>query len=220
MKIGIDLDQTLYHLDVIEHASKMLGLNFKSEDVKYWDYDNKNNLYPSYFTYLVFQLFGDPKYMGGLQLNPNSKEKLLYWKSKGYELYIITARLPSVVVATIECLNRDFGEGFFEGIYFVEHEPNAKQSRFIELKLDVWIDDNANDLLKAHEMGIDTYAIYSKYTKYNRTIIDQHDDIIKIKNLGDIKQLKRKKNGIKYNNWVTSVTGNSAVQYNQRNRLY
>jgi len=213
MIIGIDLDQTLYCLDVIEHASKMLGLNYKSEDVLYWDYDNKNNPYPEYFTHLVFQLFADQEYMGGLKLNKNAKAKLLYWKKEQHEMHIITARRPEVVVATIRCLNKDFGVGFFNGIHFVKHDLLAKKHKFFELKLDVWIDDNSNDLTSADNIGIKTYSICNDYTKYNRTAVASLQNTTAVKNLGEIKLKEEEINGIKNNNRLVGDNVHSTFQH-------
>lgn len=171
-QIGLDIDQTMYFLDVIENASRLTGLNFTSEDVTHWLYDKDTNRFPQWFVNIVYAHFDDPVYMGNLDLNIHVKQKLNKWKEMDWNLHIISARRPCVRIATIEMLNKDFGVGFFDTINFVDYKTNEKIPLFKELDLDIWIDDNPIDLEKARMNKIKTFAIYNRYTKYNHKKVD------------------------------------------------
>lgn len=191
MKIGLDIDATMYRLDVIERVSELLGEEYTSEDIKHWVYDKEEiNGMPKHFTDLVFSHFGDPMYMGNLKLNPYVRKKVHEWKDTGHELYVLTARKPEVHIATVKMLNRDFGVGFFKSIHMVEHKTDAKSKLFKDLELDVWIDDNPKDLVKASEMGINTYAINNSVTQYNTSkvnwCIEKYKHCKKVSNFGEI----------------------------------
>jgi FMN phosphatase YigB (HAD superfamily) len=191
MNIVIDIDNTLYHLDVIDKVSDLLGLDYKTEDVKHWVYDKEHiNGFPKYFTDLVYSYFDDPKYMGNLDIYLGAKEKLVQWKSEGHNLYIISARKSNVAISTVKMLNRDFGAGFFKEIHFVEHKTDAKITLYRDLNIDMVIDDNPIDLEKSCELGIKVYAINNRYTGYNNIIIDKclkiYDNIKKVECIGDI----------------------------------
>lgn len=190
MNIGIDIDNTMYHLDVIEHVSKLFGLSYKSEDVKHWVYDKQRiNGFPKYFTDIVYAYFDNSEYMGNLKIYDGVKDKLIKWKKDGHELYVISARKPSVHIATIQMLNRDFGVGFFNSIQFVEHKTNSKLDLF--KNLDVSVDDNPKDLENACYIGLKVYAINNKYTKYNDSkvneCIQKYNNCTKVGSIGEIK---------------------------------
>ena len=191
MKIGLDIDQTMYHLDAIDQVSYLLGLDFKTEDVKHWVYDKQRiNGFPKHFTDLVFALFDDPEYMGSLKIYDGVQEKLKEWKEAGHNLYVVSARRPNVQIASVTMLNRDFGVGFFDSIHFVEHKTDAKENLFKKLELDVWIDDNPKDIENACYIGIKTVAINNKYTHYNDEKVEHcmnvYDHFKYVKSIGEI----------------------------------
>lgn len=192
LNIGLDIDQTMYHLDAIDYISTLLNMNYKTEDVKHWVYDKQRvNGFPKHFTDLVFALFDDPNYMGNLDVYDDVQYRLGEWKLDGHKLFVISARRPSVQIETVRMLNRDFGYGFFESIHFVEHKTDAKERLFKDLKLDVWIDDNPKDIDNACYLGINTYAITNEYTKYNHKKVEHclkvYDHCTAVKNIGEIK---------------------------------
>ena len=191
LNIVLDIDQTMYHLDVIDHVSKLLGLNYKTEDVLHWVYDKQEvNGFPKHFTDLVFAHFDNAEYMGNLTLYDGVIENVKRWKNEGHNLYVITARQPSVYIATINMLNRDFGVGFFKSIHFVEHKTDAKLVLYKELGIDVTIDDNPIDIYKSCKLGLQVFAINNKYTKYNTEkvnyCIHNYYNCTKINSLGEI----------------------------------
>lgn len=209
LNIGLDIDQTMYNLDVIEKTSELLGLNYKSTDVKHWVYDkHRVNGFPKYFTDIVYAHFDDPNYMGNLKLFDGVYDKLKQWKYDGHKLYVISARRPSVYIATVKMLKRDFNypknpmtcksqwelericNDMFESIHFVEHKTDAKLNLFKELELDVWCDDNEKDIENACYMGIKTYAINNKYTQYNIDKVTEcaikYKECIPVPSIGDI----------------------------------
>ena len=191
MNIGLDIDQTMYHLDVVDRVSHLLGLNYKTEDVKHWMYDKQRiNGFPKYFTDLVFAHFDKPDYMCKLKSYNGVYHKLLEWINARHKLYVISARKPSVQIETVQMLIKDFGSGFFESIHFVEHKTNAKENLFKELKLDIWIDDNPKDIENACHLGLMVYGINNKYTKYNDRMVlkclQDFDNFEMVKGIKDI----------------------------------
>ena len=119
LNIGIDIDATMYDLDVVEKVSSLLGTNHKSSGILHWLYDKQDiNGLSKEFTDLIFLHFDDPKFMGNLRLHGYVRDKVTEWKDGGHNLYVITARRASVHIATIEMLNRDFGVGFFQKSIF------------------------------------------------------------------------------------------------------
>ena len=191
LNIGLDIDNTMYHLDVIERVSDLLGLNYKSKDVKHWIYDKQEiNNFPKYFTDIIFKYFDDSDYMSSLHTYLGTKSKISLWKKQGHKLYVISARRPSVQIKTIEMLNRDFGVGFFESIHFVEHRTDAKIKLYKELNIDITIDDNPVDLQKSCENGLKVYAINNEYTQYNSKKLNEiehlYPNLIRVENIGEI----------------------------------
>jgi len=191
MKIGIDVDNTMYHLDAIDKISELLGMSYTTEDVKHWVYDKQRiNGFPKHFTDLVFALFDDPKYMGSLDVYDGVVDKLKQLKKDGHELYVLTARRPSVQIATVRMLNHDFGIAFFDSINFVEHKTDAKLNLFKKLELDVWIDDNPKDIENACYLGMKVYGINNRHTRYNDDKVEHcnrvYDDFNAVTGIGEI----------------------------------
>jgi FMN phosphatase YigB (HAD superfamily) len=195
LKIGLDIDNTMFHLDVVEKVSSLYNLTYTSSQVNEWDHSNSG--LPGFFTRAIKRMYREPSYMGSLQPFPGVLNKVKYWKSQGHELYVITARRDEIYYSTMQMLNMHFGSGFFDRIYFVDYNnPSEKKIYFWEkLALDMWVDDNPNDIREAllYTKIKKVFAISNEYTKYNRKTLDYlkndksvSDRLIEVSNLSEI----------------------------------
>lgn len=167
MRIGIDLDTTLIKLPCIDIASEELGYKFKEQDNLDWNF----SIFPENLRQRVYQMFSDPEIMCD-KITPleGSQNKIKEWKEAGHEIILITARVSEIRPKTIEMVNHFYPE--IENINFVGFNE-SKLNLMLELELDIWTDDSATGVLDSLNLGIKTYMISNKYTKYNWHLRDR-----------------------------------------------
>lgn len=159
--IGIDLDSTLINISVPTKAARQLGYDYTDKDVVDWDHKN----FPDDMRARIFELYNDPKIMCE-EAEPikGSAQKIKEWTDRGYKIVIITARVAGIVKETIEMVNSMYPE--IEDINFVNFNA-SKIDKFIDKKIDVWIDDASHGVIDAMSLHIPTVLISNKYTGYN-----------------------------------------------------
>lgn len=181
MNIGIDIDGTMFDNFIIECVSKEHKLNYTKKDVIRWDLTG----IPDVIREEVFRRYKNPLYMCNKKYNKpviNLKSKLETWKKQGHKLIVISARDSKVRLDTKRMLNNYF-EGF-DKILFV-NPSSTKKFKFLNEKLDIWIDDNPKECKSAVDLGIKTFLISNQKTHYNHNI-RKYKNINVVSNISEI----------------------------------
>jgi len=162
LTIGLDFDNTLVYArqDAIKIAAKELGIKLACSQPR--DYNFKD--FPDNMKERIYQLFRTPSFSVDLEIIPGTQDKLIEWKRLGHNLIIITARDVPIRPATDEFIKRHFS--MVDDIHYVDM-LSSKAGKFIDLKLDVWVDDSPVDAPEASKMGIRTCLISNSHTQYN-----------------------------------------------------
>lgn len=163
MNIGLDLDGTLIDLKIVENL--LVEKKINSKLLPKCDYTFSQ--FPAELREEIFRRFNIPFYMcSPLFAVPykNVRNKLYEWKREGHKLLLITARNSSIHHTTKRMLNNYFPR--FHKIIFVKM-GESKERFFKRERLDVWIDDNPNDVHSALKLGIKTYLVSHNNTQYN-----------------------------------------------------
>jgi deoxypyrimidine-specific 5' nucleotidase type C protein (NT5C) len=159
--IALDLDGVLCGLKVVDVASELLGFNHKEEHSTDWNM----MCYPEELRLKIIQFFSDPVVMcDKVKIIPESQKKVKEWFDKGYDLHIITARVPEIRFKTLEMLDTHYPE--IKKIHFVNFNE-SKKDKLREINPDLFIDDNPDNVLTSMELGINTLMVSNKFTKYN-----------------------------------------------------
>jgi len=161
MKIGLDLDSTLFDVPDVETASKSLGFTYTSEDTLSWTLSN----YPKILQERIRDLWFDESFMCNLSLIPGVKDILTEWRHQGHELYVITARSPKLTFSTEKMVNENL-PGLIKSVY-VSGFSGTKIGIMKSLELDLWIDDSPHGVKDAMIEDFKTIMISNAQTKYN-----------------------------------------------------
>lgn len=161
MKIGLDLDNTLFNLPDVETASKILGMYYTSEDVTSWSMTEL----PEILFERIRELWFDETFMCNLSLIPGVKETLSEWHDQGHELYIITARIKKLTKPTKNMVDEKL-PGLIKSIH-VSGFSESKIDIMKDLNLDLWIDDSPHGIDDSLAEKFKTIMISNSKTKYN-----------------------------------------------------
>ena len=160
MKIGIDLDQVLVNQTwLFKRAFAMFNRIYYC--TKYYNFQD----YPDEVRNLIFEWFSDNFYMSNLPVIPEAKAFLNHLKFNDHEVFIITARPKNVIATTIDYIRNNLSENI--PIIFSDKDVNTKDKIVERLKLDVWIDDNPEDVVNITNLGIRCIMISNEDTVYN-----------------------------------------------------
>jgi FMN phosphatase YigB (HAD superfamily) len=153
--IGVDLDGTL--LNIAEAEMKLLS-NYNIYDYP-TDWGFKD--YPYEVRQLLYKMFKTPEIMCDLDPFPGVTNKVNEWKSKGYDLIVITARDKEIEQET-----KKFVWELFQLPCIVLNSHDKKQA-FLDTGINCWIDDNPENVIIAKNMGILSILISNITTPYN-----------------------------------------------------
>ena len=165
-RIGIDIDNTLIHIPVIEYVNKKYGTNYTYADYKDWSLAN----FPTEIANDIRYQFTNPGFMcratGYLWSYPAVRD----WVAAGHKLYAITRRASHLIRDTKIQIEREF-HGIFEDVFFVSQ--NDSKARILKkVNADIHIDDwDVNDSVRS---GIKTWLITNEYTHYNHHMRNDH----------------------------------------------
>lgn len=161
--IALDLDSTLIALRAIQKASEILKYGpYDETHVLDWEF---KQVFPEDFRHMVLSLFSDEKVMcKDVVVIPGVQEKLEKWYNEGYELHIITSRVESIRMKTVEMINTLFPQ--ITAVHFVDFGQSKKEI-LKELNPIVFIDDAIHNLKDSIDAGINSILISNKFTKYN-----------------------------------------------------
>ena len=169
-RIGVDIDNTLVHVPVIEYINHKYGTSYTEAEFSDW---NMNN-FPTHIKEDVLQQFKNPDFMCRCRGYWGAFSKLRDYHAKGVKLWAITRRAPSLINGTYAQIDNEF-PGIFEDIFFVKPEQSKTQYlRYINA--DVLIDDY--DVEDAIAENYKVWLITNEHTAYNHhlrnsTLINQ-----------------------------------------------
>lgn len=160
MNVGVDLDNTLINLDIINALIERHNYPCSIEEYIDWNMDN----FPKHIQSAAFKLFKDETFMcNNVKPIKGSQETIELW-SKKHNIILITARSEHLYDKTKQLVNDLFPHiTDFNSVGFNQ----SKKDLFIEKKLDAWIDDAPHGIIDAIECGIKTYLISNETTRYN-----------------------------------------------------
>lgn len=171
LNIGLDIDNTMFKLNVMDLLSTNKGAQYDSEQIYNWDLSD-SWISPE-LKKEIKSWFKDDKIMSSLEILDGTKEKLEQWKKEGKSLYSVTARSLRIKDSTIDMLENNFGKDMFSGIAFSSKHTKDKPYYWGYYDINVWIDDNPHDVKTALELGIPTvYGISNEHTSYNEVEFD------------------------------------------------
>lgn len=181
MNIGFDLDNTLFVENSVDKVSSELGF-IEHTSLSHVDWHMTG--YPEAMRDRIYELFKNPEHMGNLQLIPGSKELLYKLKNRGHKIYIITARLASLIPVTNKMVEKHLGD-LIEEVHFVDPDQD-KLSIIEKLGIEAWVDDAGHQVEITVEAGIDTILISNERTKYNWSVRDKYEFLPTYESVSDI----------------------------------
>jgi len=176
--IGIDLDNTLIKCNIVEMTAKEFNFDLSKLEFQDWKFTN----FPIELKTEIYKRFSNPYYMTTepfISFMSMDYLKLKKWKDEGHRIVLITAREKSIEAETKSMVRKRIFN--FDKIYFSKN----KKIIFNNEKLDIWIDDNPEDCKSALTLGIKTYLIQNKDTKYNHNM-KNNLKLTKVKSVSDI----------------------------------
>lgn len=161
--IGVDVDNTLFHIPVLEYVNskykKEDGSKYTHDDVTSWSFSN----FPDYIRQDILEQFLNPNFMCTIKPDWGTYGKLRDWHSEGIRLFAVTRRASILGQHTWAQINKEFPY-VFEDMFLVR--PNESKASVLKyLGCSVHIDDwDVEDSIKA---GIQTWLIANEKTQYN-----------------------------------------------------
>jgi uncharacterized HAD superfamily protein len=176
MNIAIDLDNTLFHNNIVEDVISELKMDITSYkwDLEELGKEGKDECY---------KRFKNPSFMCNLKAIKGCKEKIEEW-SKNHTLFCITSRHKSLMENTLKMIRSCYPS--IENIVIVG--GFNKLNSFISQNIDVVIDDSphsVSDALKVDKIK-QIYYISNSKTVYNHNFNFENDRVTKVEGLKDI----------------------------------
>jgi uncharacterized HAD superfamily protein len=158
-RIGVDIDNTLVHLPVIEYINLTYKTEYTEADFTDW---NMNN-FPKEIKEDVLNQFKNPEFMCRCRGYYGAYGKLRDLHASGVKLWGITRRAPNLINGTYAQIDKEF-PGIFEDIFFVRPEE-SKVKYLTYINADILIDDwDVDDAVKA---GFKVWLVTNEHTAYN-----------------------------------------------------
>lgn len=159
--VALDLDGVLCGLKAIDLASDLLGYSYKEEHSTDW----YMNWAPEDLRLKIVDYFSNSQVMcDKVKIIPESQQKVREWFDKGYDLHIVTARVPEIRFKTMELIQTHYGE--ISKIHFVNFNE-SKNEILKNINPDLFVDDSPFNVENSLSIGINTVMVSNRYTKYN-----------------------------------------------------
>ncbi|MCH8518218.1 radical SAM protein [Candidatus Gracilibacteria bacterium] len=143
MKIGIDLDDTLFVVlgeELLMRYNQKFRDLVRMEDITTFDCGGIENLMNEYHIF-------ETENAQNLELHTGGQEVIQSLKDDGYKLYVITSREVQAKNDTLILLEKYFGNDFFEEVIFIkERGHDNKYEAANEYELDIVIDDGPHHI--------------------------------------------------------------------------
>jgi len=157
--IGVDIDNVLFEIPIMDHVNRVFGSNYTMNDFKDWSFSNL----PEIVRQEIFAAFSSSEFMCNTKPYWNNYCTIRDWHMAGHKLYAITRRSLNLIEGTRKQLEKHY-PGLFEDFIFVT--KNDSKARWLkEINATIHIDDwDVEDSLDA---GIPTMLITNENTPYN-----------------------------------------------------
>jgi hypothetical protein len=159
IRIGVDVDNTLVHIPVIEYVNQKYGTDYKTGDMLDWEMTN----FPANIREDVLRQFKNPDFMCRCRGYYGAYGKLRDLHAAGVKLWAITRRDPCLINGTYSQIDMEF-PGVFEDVFFVKPEQ-SKTLYLKHIRADILVDDY--DIEDAVRDGYKVWLITNEHTTYN-----------------------------------------------------
>lgn len=158
--IGIDIDNTLFYIPMIEYVNGKYGTDYRHFDIKDWNLTD----FPEHIRQDVLAQFKNPEFMCQLRSLPGAFQTIRDWHAAGHKIFVITKRDFSIRRATEAMIDREF-LGLVEEVGFVGDDNKKAALRYY--RITDFIDDFCVD--DGLDLNINTWMITNETTVYNHS---------------------------------------------------
>lgn len=167
MNIVFDLDNTMFHNDIVDNACADNGLERTSRH-------DLTDL-PQHVQERCWAEFKDANIMGSFKPLKGAEGLDVFLEKQGHTIYVVTARSLSLKDATVEMVKRHFPAIKEENILLVE--SYSKGEVYEQIKADVVLDDHALHIHQAIDVGVPHAVLISNdKTRYNHHAIAEVEE--------------------------------------------
>lgn len=158
-RIGVDVDNTLVHIPIIEYVNHKYNTSYTEAEFKDWDL----SFLPPEISKDVFEQFKNPDFMCRCRGYYGAYGKLRDLHASGVKMWAITRRHHNLINGTYSQIDTEF-PGLFENIFFVK--PEESKVKYLNyINADALIDDwDIEDAVKANYK---VWLITNEHTAYN-----------------------------------------------------
>lgn len=188
LNIGIDVDNVMFYIPILEHINSHFGTNYTDKDLSDWSFSN----FPENIRHEVFSAFRSPEFMCSAKPYWGNYSTLRDWAAAGHRLYAVTRRSWNLYEGTCRQIDKHYPGLFMDCIFVKDNESKTKYLKSIGAN--VHIDDY--DVEDPSTSGIKTWLITNDRTHYNHSLRDnirlnQAESLSHVKNIlkGDEKWL-------------------------------
>jgi len=158
LNIGIDIDNTLFYIPILEYINSKYNENYKHRDIYDWSFSN----FPEHIRNDIFQQFKSSEFMCSLKGIHGTYQTIRDWHSAGHKIFLITKRDFCLQNDTYAQVEREF-PGLIQDVGFVGDD--SKQAALRYYRIGLYIDDfHVED---SADIGIPTWMITNEATHYN-----------------------------------------------------
>ena len=170
MNIGLDLDDVLIDVHIIQSVIDDYNLDLTMDDIKHWDLRDL----PKDAREETFRRFKDAHYnCDRVKPIEGVSETLRTWKRQGHKLIVITSRPKEIALETIDMVQNKFPD--VDKVIVANH--GEKKKYMIEEHLDMFVDDAPKYIHEANEAKIPkVFLISNKHTPYNHEYRDSEKE--------------------------------------------
>lgn len=159
LTVGIDVDNVLFYIPILEYINSQFNENFNDSDLSDWSFSNFSETIRSE----IFAAFRSTEFMCNSKPYWGNFCTLRDWAAEGHRLYAVTRRSWNLYDSTCRQLEKHYPGLFMDCIFVKENESKTKYLKSIGAN--VHIDDyDVEDSLNA---GIKTWLITNDKTCYN-----------------------------------------------------
>jgi len=158
--IGIDIDNTLFYIPIVEYVNEKFGESYNHYDISDWSFSNL----PEHIRQDIFQQFKNPDFMCRLHSLPGAFSTIRDWHSAGHRIFLITSRDFSIRRQTEDMIRKEFLD-LVEEVGFVGHDNKKAALKYY--RITDFIDDYCVE--DGLELKINTWLITNEKTVYNHS---------------------------------------------------
>lgn len=178
--IGVDVDNVLFYIPILESINKEFGEKYTDSDLNDWSFQN----FPEHIRNEVFGAFCSTEFMCSTSPIWGNYSTLRDWAAEGNKLYAITRRAWNLYDGTCRQINRHY-PGLFEDVIFAK-DTESKVKYLKSIGATVHIDDY--DVEDSVNCGIKTWLITNEKTAYNHKFrtnskLNQAETISNVRNI-------------------------------------